>query len=120
MIIVTKPVAGVAANTETKVETEDKKRRYLGLYAQSGGCVVSLGALANHSANAMTIAEGNLLEVDAGSQVNWTATNGQVLLILTDRNSKHLLMSDSCALTYDGNDMYYENHNRDLAAPVFS
>lgn len=117
--ICTKVVTGTG--TAYMVEKEDPKRTYMGLYAQSGACDVSFGATADHTANTVNITEGNILELtDVTSQVNFK-TNGSILVILTDWNSKHLLMSDNIPLTSDSKYLYYTGNapNR-LLPPVFS
>jgi hypothetical protein len=118
---VTKPVTGTASGVY--VEIADGKRRYLGLYAQSGGCLVSFGPVADHAANAITIAEGNLYEVtEPGNGVNFSG-DGSVLLILSNIDAKHLLMSDNVGLTSDGYDLWYAqdiSKSRQLIPPVFN
>jgi len=119
--LVTKAVTGTASGV--KYEIEDGGRKYLGLYAQSGTCVVSLDDVADHDTNAITILEGNIFEPSAaGSEVNFSG-DGNTLLIITNRDSKHMLLYDNLGLTYDGQELWYNqivSKRKALHPPVFA
>jgi len=99
----------------------DSHRKYLGLYAQSGSCVVSIGD-GTHADMAITIAQGNIFEPDPGftEAVYYTGV-GTTLLVITDAHRPTVLTYDDVVLTYDGTALTYQNDDqvRYLAPPVF-
>lgn len=97
--------------TGAVVAVRDDKRKYIGLYAQSGSCLVSLGEVM-HTNNQLTLAQGNLFEtaVNVLDRILYSGA-GTVLLVIQDVNSDIVLNYMFTTLTYDSEPIAY-NRNR--------
>ena len=120
-------VNGAAAEAAQVVAVADVRRRYIGLYAKTGTCKLSLGEQA-HAGSYLSLSQGKYFEmaVNYGDKVTFSTT-GAVLHVIQDINSNVALTSDSLILTSDGDTLTYKTrnngaHNRDgyIAPPVFS
>ena len=104
-----------------QVAVEDGHRRYIGLYAQDGSCVISVGS-GVHADTAITIAQGNIFEPhpDFTSEVYYSGA-ATTLLIITDIDRPTVLTYDDLVLTYSGTVLTYKNadHDKYLPDPVF-
>ena len=105
-----------------QVAVEDGHRSYLGLYAQTGSCVVSIGD-GVHADTAITIAQGNIFEPQPnyGDEVYYSGAT-TTLLVITDRNRPTVITYEAVVLTYGGTVLTYFNGDqvRYLAPPVFN
>ena len=112
-------VNGAAAEAEQIVAVRDLKRVYIGLYAKTGTCKISLGEV-THANAYMSLAEGNLFETSVNTLDKVTfSTTGTVLHVIQDRDSKVVLTYDNLVLTYDGEPMAY-GYRAVNVPPVFS
>lgn len=113
-------INGAAAEAVQTVAVADPKRKYIGLYAHTGSCKVSLGE-GTHASTYITIAQGNLFElaINTIDKIQYSTT-GTVLRVIQDISSNVCLTSDSLILTYDGSNLYYNGSVNKLAIPVFS
>lgn len=112
-------VNGAAAEASQVVAVRDLKRKYIGLYARTGSCKVSLGEVTHADAH-MIIAEGNILElaVNTLDKIEFSTT-GTVLHVIQDRDSKIVLAYDNLVLTSDGEPLAYQQRAFDVP-PVFA
>lgn len=105
-----------------KICQEDGHRRYLGLYAKSGTCVVSVGE-GDHFNSSYVLAEGILLEPsEAYGSPCYYSGDTTTLLVLTDRDRPSILTYSNVLLTYDSETIFYtgKEFSRHLPDPVFN
>lgn len=116
-------VNGAATEGSQVVAVSDSRRRYIGLYAKTGTCKLSLGEV-THANAYMSLAQGNLLELAVNILDKITfSTTGAVLHVIQDMDSNVCLTSDSLILTSDGYNMTYNAKDAGrklLNTPVFS
>ena len=103
------------------VAVEDGHRRYLGLYAKSGSCFISVGN-GEHADEMITIAQGNIFESTAtyGDKISYTGVGTQLLVIM-DIDRPTILTYENTVLTYVDVTLTYRNedYSRHLPDPVF-
>ena len=116
---VTSVINGAAAEAEQVVAVADDRRRYIALYAKTGTCKVSIGKTP-HADSYMSIAEGNLLEMEVVTlgKVVFSGT-GSVLNVIQNIDSKIVLSLDNLSLTYGGEPLAYTKRISRLPAPIF-
>lgn len=107
--------------SEVVAAVEDGHRQYLGLYAQFGSCIISVGN-GVHATEAITIAQGNIFEpsIAFGDIIYYSGANTQ-LLVINDIDRLTILTYTNLPLTYDGTPLAYRHNDYDtrLDGPVF-
>lgn len=115
---------GAAAEAVQVVAVADHRRKYIGLYASTGSCKVSIGEVV-HANTYITLAQGNLMELAVNylDKVQFSTT-GAVLTVIQDINSAVVATYDFLTLTYDGYPMYYRSavqaSSARQGAPIFA